>query len=77
MSKHLPGFKTIKVEGIDGDKVVFTKTDFNHLVAWTEGMFRWGQNVRQDIIELERQLGISQGDPDDPPPPPWRPENNG
>lgn len=38
---------------------------------WTYEMWRWGRRVREDILAVERKLGMPKGDPGDPPEPPW------
>jgi hypothetical protein len=47
---------------------------FNHFVRWTECLVEWCERVREDILRIEEQLGMEQGDPGPPPRPPWRPK---
>ena len=48
------------------------KDEVEHLLHWMNSMVEWGKNVRDDIIRLESSLGVAAGDPGDPPPTPWR-----
>ena len=48
------------------------KPEINTLIEWMESMVEWGKNIRDDIIRLEGALGVSAGDPGDPPPSPWK-----
>lgn len=48
------------------------KEDVKRLLNWMDSMVEWGKNVRDDIIRLESSTGIAAGDPGDPPPTPWR-----
>ena len=42
--------------------------------AWLVESEAWGENVRRDILRLERHLGFPEGDPGPPPPPPPVPD---
>lgn len=46
--------------------------EVKRLLGWMDSMVEWGKNVRDDIIRLESSTGIAAGDPGDPPPTPWR-----
>jgi hypothetical protein len=48
------------------------KEELKRLLGWMDSMVEWGKNVRDDIIRLESNLGAAAGDPGDPPPTPWR-----
>lgn len=48
-----------------------TQRELKRLAQWMKAMTDWGQNLRDDLIRLEGGLGLSTGDPGDPPPPPW------
>jgi hypothetical protein len=48
-----------------------TKEQLRKLVVWMEALCAWGAHARNDLIRLEEAVGISAGDPGDPPPPPW------
>ena len=45
------------------------------LLRWMDALVQWGKNVRDDIIRLESSANLVPGDPGDPPPTPWRPED--
>lgn len=64
--KHWPdGWST---QGIPDN---LTKAEIKRLVKWMRCVVEWGEDLRDDLIRLEGKLGISVGDPGDPPPPPW------
>lgn len=51
-----------------------TGEEVGRLLEWMDAMVQWGKNVRDDIIRLESNAGLAPGDPGDPPPTPWRPD---
>ncbi len=61
-----------RLQGLDEDQL--TKL-FNHFVDWTNCVYRWQREVTGAVHELEMAAGKREPNPEDPPPPPWRPKN--
>jgi len=70
--KHWPD--NWKTEGIPKQ---LTQAEIKRLARWMRSVAEWGENLRDDLIRLEGSLGISVGDPGDPPPPPWGNDDEG
>ncbi len=47
---------------------------FNHFVDWTNCVNMWQVQVTNDIRRIKDALAMGKANPDDPPPPPWRPK---
>ena len=56
-----------KLQGLSEEELT---TLFNHFVDWTQRVQKWQLQVTHDIHELK----AAKGNPDDPPPPPWKPK---
>lgn len=63
-SKPCSGRKLAELGLADADRKL--------LYDWMTCLYRWGQEVSEDIRKLELACpGLKPGDPEDPPPPPW------
>lgn len=79
MTEELPhcsrDYKTLpapeRLEGLDEKQLTEL---FNHFVDWTNCVYRWQVQVTNVIHLLELGYGKREPNPEDPPPPPWRPK---